>query len=91
MDKNYETVEMNISDLQVSKTNPRFIQTVIDEQSAIAGLINLEPKKMVSLAKSIVEKGVLPLMFYCFRENNEIVLADAIARFKRLEGYGTED
>lgn len=80
MDKNYETVEMNISDLQVSKTNPRFIQTVIDEQSAIAGLINLEPKKMVSLAKSIVEKGVLPLMFYCFRENNEIVLADGNRR-----------
>ena len=80
MDKNYIQLEINVSDLQVSKTNPRFIQTVIDEQSAIAGLINLEPKKMVSLAKSIIEKGVLPLPFYCFKENNEVVLADGNRR-----------
>lgn len=80
MDKNFKILEINVTDLQVSKTNPRFIQTVIDEQSAIAELINLEPRKMVSLAKSIIEKGVLPLIFYCFRENNEVVLADGNRR-----------
>lgn len=82
---NYTVVEMPVKDLQVSKTNPRFIQIVMDEKFAIAELINLEIKKMIKLTKSIIETGLLPITFYCFKENGEIVLADGNRRLTVLK------
>lgn len=82
---NYSVVEMEITNLKVSNTNPRFIQTVINEEFAIAELINLEIKKMVKLTKSVIENGLLPITFYCFKENGEIVLADGNRRLTVLK------
>lgn len=82
---NYTLVEMPIEDLQVSKTNPRFIQIVMDEKFAIAELINLEIKKMIKLTKSVIETGLLPITFYCFKENGEVVLADGNRRLTVLK------
>lgn len=92
MDKQqrYTVVEMDVNDLHVSKTNPRFIQTVLNEDIAISELINLEIKKMVKLTKSVIETGMLPITFYCFKENGEIVLADGNRRLtviKILQDY----
>lgn len=87
MDKknNYTVIEMPVKDLQVSKTNPRFIQIVMDEKFAIAELINLEIKKMIKLTKSVIETGLLPITFYCFKENGEIILADGNRRLTVLK------
>ncbi len=82
MDKKqkYTAVEMDVNDLHVSITNPRFIHAVINEEIAISELINLEIKKMIKLTKSVIETGMLPITFYCFKENGEIVLADGNRR-----------
>lgn len=76
----YTVIEMSVDQLHVSKSNPRFIQSVLNEEIAIAELINLETKKMTKLVKSIMETGMLPITFYCFKENGEIILADGNRR-----------
>ena len=83
--RQFEVEELSINELEVSKTNPRFIQTVLNEEFAIAELINLETKKMIKLTRSVLEKGMLPLTFYCFRENGKIVLADGNRRLTVLK------
>lgn len=81
----YTYIEMPVEDLQVSTTNPRFVQIVIDENSAIAKLIDLEISKMVKLIKSVIDKGLLPLTFYCFKENSKVILADGNRRLTVLK------
>lgn len=76
----YKTYDIDVEKLEVSRTNPRFVQTVIDEEAAIALLINLETKKMIKLVKSVVDRGLLPITFYAFKEQGKIVLADGNRR-----------
>lgn len=81
----YTFVELAVEDLQVSTTNPRFVQIVMNENFAIAKLIDLEINKMTKLVKSVVDKGLLPLTFYCFKENGGVVLADGNRRLTVLK------
>jgi len=76
----FTIVEKRIDELEVSTSNPRFVQIVMDESTAINQLINLDLKKMIKLVKSVIEKGVLPLPFYAFKEKDQLILADGNRR-----------
>ena len=80
----YTTKDIKISELEVSKINPRFIQVVLDEQAAINEIIRLEPAKMLSLVKKIT-KEVLPLPFYLVIEQGEYILMDGNRRLTAIK------
>ena len=61
-----EIQNIKLDDLKVSTTNPRFVNTVIDEVQAIFLLINQDMDKMKNLFISISKEGFLPIPFYVF-------------------------
>jgi len=89
--KGFKYAEKKVSELEVSKTNPRFVQTVIDEATAIAQLIKLDTKKMLALTNSIIEKGVQPSMFFTFIEKGNMVLADGNRRLTVIKILSNPD
>lgn len=80
----YKTKDVNLDELEVSKINPRFIQTVLNEQIAIQEIIRLEPVKMLNLVKSI-SKGVLPLPFYLVIQDEKYILMDGNRRLTAIK------
>lgn len=80
----YTIEELNISDIEVSKINPRFTNTVINEKIAISELIKLNPQKMYILVKEISEK-LLPILFYLVKYENELVLLDGNRRLTAMK------
>ena len=65
-----EIQNIKLDDLKVSTTNPRFVNTVIDEVQAIFLLINQDMDKMKNLFISISKEGFLPIPFYGLTNKN---------------------
>lgn len=80
----YTIEELSISDIEVSKINPRFTNTVINEEIAISELIKLNPQKMYLLVKEISEQ-LLPILFYLVKYENELVLMDGNRRLTAMK------
>lgn len=80
----YTTKDVNLNELEVSKINPRFVQVVLDEQTAINEIIKLEPIKMLSLVKNI-SKEVLPLPFYLVMQGKDYIVMDGNRRLTAMK------
>ena len=80
----YNTKDIEINQLEVSKINPRFIQVALDEKTAISELIRLEPKKMLNLLHNI-NNGVLPIPFYLVKQNSKLILMDGNRRLTAMK------
>lgn len=80
----YSTKDVKINEIEVSKINPRFTQTVIDEKAAIAEIIRLDPKKMLALLKNM-EAGVWPVTFYAVQQGTELILMDGNRRLTAMK------
>lgn len=80
-----EIQNIKLDDLKVSTTNPRFVNTVIDEVQAIFLLINQDMDKMKNLFISISKEGFLPIPFYVFINQNETIVMDGNRRLSALK------
>ena len=80
-----EIQNIKLDDLKVSTTNPRFVNTVIDEVQAIFLLINQDMDKMKNLFISISKEGFLPIPFYVFINKNETIVMDGNRRLSALK------
>ena len=80
-----EIQNLNVSDLYVSTTNPRFVNTVIDEDQAIIMLVKQDLEKMKSLIKSINNEGFLPIPFYIFDNSKEKIVMDGNRRLSAIK------
>lgn len=82
--------QVKVEDLAVSTINPRFTNTVIDEQQAIINLLNQDVDKMLNLLKNIKEDGFLPIPFYLVKEEttNTFVVMDGNRRLTALKIIG---
>lgn len=86
-----EVQNINFNELKVSTTNPRFVNTVIDEIQAIFLLINQDMEKMKNLLIDINKESFLPIPFYVFKNDKETIVMDGNRRLSALKLISNPD
>lgn len=76
---------MKVTDLEVSTENPRFIQIVIDEASAIIDLIDMNVNRMEQLVKNIINDGFNNSIFVLLKSKDRKILMDGNRRLTALK------
>jgi hypothetical protein len=80
--------EMFVTDLHLSKTNPRFPKPVNSEDEAILTFFKLKkvgPKKIEAIIQDIIETGVVLQDFIVLHKDNEYIVHDGNRRLTALK------
>ncbi len=78
-------ISKKISDIEVSKVNPRFVQTVLLEENAIHKLIDLDLKSMEKLVESMIANGLDQPLFIALEQDDDTILMDGNRRLSALK------